>query len=234
MHTLFLAGYLTDELTTSDTNQQMLVEALNGAGQVAGVAAGPTGVNYHNELKIFSGEVQQIFQTENHNTIFGLRGQSGTLDTQSKTAPFAIGFFPIPGSSQSVSSDFDRISLYAYHYWQVADPIQLVAGLTYDHLHFPLNYRVSPISTSEDTVDKISPKVGLTWTPIKGTVVRGAYTRSLGGVSFDESVRLEPSQIAGFSQAYRSIMPESVGGSTAAPQFETFALGLEQTFKSRT
>jgi len=47
-------------------------------------------------------------------------------------------------------------------------------------------------------------------------------------------VRLEPSQIAGFNQAFRSLIPESVAGPVAGSKFETFHLGAERKFKSNT
>lgn len=234
IHTLFLAGYLTDTLEQTDPSQGMLALALDGTGQVVDARAGQSLVNYRSELEIFSGELQQIIQTENHNTIAGVRYQSGSFDTTSRTSPFNVSGFPVGATSQSISSDFERVSAYAYHYWTIVQPLQIVAGLTYDRLQYPLNYRISPISTAEDTIDKVSPKIGFTWTPVRNTTLRGSYTRSLGGVSFDESVRLEPTQIAGFSQAYRSILSESVGGAAAGAAFETIAAGLEQKLNSRT
>jgi hypothetical protein len=41
-------------------------------------------------------------------------------------------------------------------------------------------------------------------------------------------VRLEPSQVAGFNQAYRSLIPESVAGDNSAPTFDTWAFSIEQ------
>jgi len=61
--------------------------------------------------------------------------------------------------------------------------------------------------------------------------VRAAYTRSLGGVFFDNSIRLEPSQIAGFTQAYRSIAPESAVGLAPGARFETWSIGFDQVLK---
>ena len=112
-------------------------------------------------------------------------------------------------------TDFERITGYGYYYWRVLEPLQLTAGVSYDYLRFPVNFRSSPISTGEDSKDQVSPKAGFTWTPARDTAVRFAYTRSLGGVSFDQSVRLEPSQVAGFNQAYRSLIPEAIAGSTS-------------------
>src|SRR5204862_135611 len=64
--------------------------------------------------------------------------------------------------------------------------------------------------------------------------LRGVYTRSLGGVFYDGSVRLEPTQIAGFNQAFRSIIPESVEGSVPGSKFETWGAAIDQAFKSGT
>jgi hypothetical protein len=66
------------------------------------------------------------------------------------------------------------------------------------------------------------------------TVVRAAYTRSLSGASIDQSSQLEPVQVAGFLQSFRSIAPESVGGSEAGAKFETYGVALEQKFVTRT
>ena len=64
--------------------------------------------------------------------------------------------------------------------------------------------------------------------------VRGAYTRSLGGVGEEESFRLEQTQVAGFAQAFRSLIPESVVGSVSAPEYETYAAALDLRLSSRT
>jgi len=53
-------------------------------------------------------------------------------------------------------------------------------------------------------------------------------------VSFDQSFQLEPSQIAGFSQTYRSLIPESVVGALAGQSFESMGIALDQKFPTRT
>ena len=60
------------------------------------------------------------------------------------------------------------------------------------------------------------------------THLRAAYSQSLGGAFFDQSVRLEPVQLAGFNQAFRSLVPESVAGLVPGPRFETFGAGIDQ------
>ena len=47
------------------------------------------------------------------------------------------------------------------------------------------------------------------WSPLREVTLRGVFSRALGGVSFDESFRLEPTQLAGFNQSFRSIISES-------------------------
>jgi outer membrane receptor protein involved in Fe transport len=133
-----------------------------------------------------------------------------------------------------VTTDLIRLSFYGYDQWQVIDPLWLTVGVSYDHLRYPRNIDSPPVSSEETTTDRVSPKAGFIWTPFSGTTLRGAYTKSLGGLFYDTSVRLEPVQIAGFNQAYRSLIPESITGPVPGSQFETLDFGVEQRFKSNT
>jgi len=71
-------------------------------------------------------------------------------------------------------------------------------------------------------------------TPFTGAMFNGAFTRSTGGTSFDESVLLEPTEIDGFPQVFRTAISESVLGSVSAPKFETEGLGFQQKFGTKT
>jgi len=126
------------------------------------------------------------------------------------------------------------VSVYGYHHWSLHRTLLLVGGVSYDHLEFPRNYRFAPLRRGEDENDQISPKGGIIWTPLKGSTVRAGYTRSLGGVSFDQSFRLEPTQVAGFNQAFRSLIPESIAAANANADFETYGLSIEQKFPTAT
>src|SRR4029434_8428171 len=137
-------------------------------------------------------------------------------------------------TDQNIGTDLDRISLYAYDYWDITDWAQLTAGVSYDRLHYPVNIDTQPISNGEDTKDQVSPHVGLQVTPWKNGNFRGFYSQSLGGAFFDTSVRLEPTQLDGFLFAPRSAIPESVVGLVPATQFETYGVGWDQSFKSGT
>jgi outer membrane receptor protein involved in Fe transport len=103
-----------------------------------------------------------------------------------------------------------------------------------EELRFPENFRSPPISDGEETVHRVNPKAALVWDPFSFVTFRGIYAKSLGGVSLDESFRLEPTQLAGFGQAFRSIIPESLVGSVAAPDFETWGAAMDWKFATRT
>jgi hypothetical protein len=101
-------------------------------------------------------------------------------------------------------------------------------------LRYPANIENAPISSSESSVSQFSPKAGFIWTINPETVFRFAYTRSLGGLSYDNSIRLEPTEVAGFNQAFRSIIPESIAGTVPGSRFTTYGVGLDRSFKSNT
>jgi hypothetical protein len=82
--------------------------------------------------------------------------------------------------------------------------------------------------------DRFSSKLGFTFAPRSWITFRGAYTESLGGVSFDESVRLEPVQLAGFNQAFRTIISEAFAGSVEAPVYKNLGLNVDGNLTSRT
>jgi outer membrane receptor protein involved in Fe transport len=124
--------------------------------------------------------------------------------------------------------------LYGYHAWQVFDPFELFSGLTYDWMKFPANFQTAPISAEEQTAGQVSPKAGMIWTPTKDTAVCFGYTRSVGGTSVDQSYQIEPSQVAGFVQSFRSLIPESVAAESPGAKFETCGISLEQKFSGGT
>jgi len=56
----------------------------------------------------------------------------------------------------------------------------------------------------------------------------------LSGASIDQSFQLEPSQVAGFNQSFRSIIPESIQGAESGARFETYGASLEHQFPTGT
>jgi hypothetical protein len=191
---------------------------------------------FMNRLDIYSGELQQIFEQPEHTTIVGGRAQYGNFETSNlqngpSNYPF---FFSTNGTSQNFKSLFRRFSVYGYHQWQIFDPLQLIGGIDYDYIAFPENFLNAPISEGDRVEQQFSPKAALILTPWDGSTFRFAYTRSLAGASVDQSYQIEPSQVAGFIQNYRSIIPESIVGATPGAKFSTYDLSLEQKFRTGT
>ncbi len=122
--------------------------------------------------------------------------------------------------------------MYAYGTWQLTRHLRVIGGAEYSHIRFPKNLDLPPITTGESERKLFSPKAGLLFEPWKRGLFRAAWTRSLGGLFFDNSVRLEPTEVGGFNQAYRSLLPESVTGLVPGSEFETISLGFDQSLKS--
>ena len=98
---------------------------------------------------------------------------------------------PVSVIPQNEDPNLQRFSVYAYENFQLLDELLLTVGVAYDHLTFPENVDVPPISSGDDSEDQISPKAGLIWSPLDNTHFRGAYTKSLGGVYFDKGATQE-------------------------------------------
>ncbi len=262
-HTLISAGRIIDTLEYAHSSYDELLLFKNQAGQVIGLPkpqqTGGTPypvppmatIRYADDINLYTAEIQQVIQAEPLNLVIGSRYQDGTMDISSglgqstrtrlgnasyylpKNIPWAV-YYTNPPVSESYSLAMQRFSAYGYGSWQVAKPLQLTAGVAYDLLDYPENHLWPPLSNLQESQDQVSPKAGLIWTPWKLATLRGTYTRSLGGVSIDQSFRLEPSLVGGFNQSYRSLIPESVTSPTPGTGFETFNLGFDQKFPSGT
>ncbi|MBU6401746.1 MAG: FecR domain-containing protein, partial [Verrucomicrobia bacterium] len=227
-HTLFLAGRLNDTLDIRDTAATIPFFTRNAAGTVTGVSTPAYDLAYNRIIDAYSTDLQQIEQVQNHTLVAGARYQTGNADTLSQTARG-------PGTwTESFAPELDRLSFYAYDHWQVVSMVELIGGVSYDRLQYPRDVDTSPITNQTATKDQVSPKAGFILTPWQNGHLRGAYTRSLGGVFFDNSVRLEPVQLAGFTQAFRSLAPESSVGLVPGTRFESWNLAFDQTLPTGT
>ena len=226
VNTLFYATRLNDRISLTNATWPDFTVFIPPIGHITGVDTGVTmQQDYTGLLDIYSGELQQIFEGTSHTTILGSRLQYGHFHNGNlENSP--IGFGEIYSSTdtyadQSYNTLFKRLTFYGYHDWEILDSLRLIGGVTYDYMYFPANFRIAPLSGQEETEHQVSPKAGLVWTPTDQTTFRMAYTRSLGGASLDQSIQIEPSQVAGFIQSYRSIIPESIAGGNAGAHFET-------------
>ena len=253
IHTLLLAGRLADEISFNDLNTDAEIASFfqtgrpnvsrstilvhDSTGEITSAFVLPLDLSYHNTFTTYTGELNQIWEQGNNTLIFGARFQSGefhTSDRLDNPPAFAAAFFNIPAAAHDFSTSLDRQSVYIYDTWRPFRTLSLTGGLSYDRLEFPTDYRNAPIVSGQDSRDRLSPKAGVIWNPFGNLFVRGAYAQSLGGVSFDQSVGLEPNQVAGFNQVFRSIISESVVGSVAAPTYDTAGILIEDRFPTGT
>jgi Flp pilus assembly protein TadD len=240
VHTLFFAARLAGDETVSASDALQTI-AFNLGGDIFAVRGFGTPEMFTVSPEIYSTELQQIWEQPNHTTIVGARYQWGDLryklfqgDSFDLTA---FAYFPDPTETiinQDFAVDFHRLTFYGYHNWQIADSFSIIGGISYDDLHLPQDVATTPFSAQEKSISQFSPKAGFIWTPTKNTTIRAAYTRSLSGAVDDQSIRIEPTEVAGFNQAFRSIIPESVVGNTSGSEFETYDVALEQKFDTGT
>jgi Tfp pilus assembly protein PilF len=243
-HTLLLLGRLDDHLSlhNPDLGILFLQTDLFGNG-IIGVQQGPlppppTGqgpvtLDFSSDFTLYSAELQQIFETPRFTLVLGGRWQSGDESTHALMKDNFLGT-PQVATDEHVSGNLERGDVYAYGSYRVFDRLQLLGGVNYDHLTAPQNQDIPPLTDNHISRDLVSPKAGLLLEPWDKGLVRASYTKSLGGLYFDNSVRLEPTQVGGFNQAFRSLIPESVVGLVPGTEFETIGFGFDQSLPSGT
>lgn len=208
-----------------------------GTGEVIGVATAPFDFFTRRQFEIDSVELQHIQEIERHTIIAGGRVQKGEFETDTLLnviRPNFDGGFSTPAAEQHSIVDFDRINAYLYDYFNVAPWLTLIGAVSWDHIEHPDNFRNPPVNDGQREDEQFSGKVAFTLSPSRWITMRGAYMESLGGVTFDESVTLEPTQLGGFNQAYRTVLSESIAGSVETPEFTIWGLSLEGRLPHRT
>lgn len=208
-----------------------------GSGAVTGTAGAPFEFETTREFTIHTGEIQHIQEWDNHTFLLGGRFQDGEIETTSRLTavrPTFAGGFPTPAADQEIESDFQRTTVYLYDYWNVVRPLTLIGGVAWDRIDHPENFRNPPVSDRQVSDENLSGKIGFTYSPSRWITVRGLAAEGMGGLTYDESVRLEPTQIAGFNQAWRTVISESLVGSVEAPIYQTLGLSAEGSLPTRT
>ena len=236
VHTLFLGGRLvSDERFSASRVPTTVFFEQTGIG-VTTLATNLFDLRYHSDLEIYTAELNQIFQSEHHQLVFGGRYQDGRIKIQSQLSNpvLAPGLFNTPAADTPAYDAYQRGSLYSYYTVSLLDRLLLTGGIAYDSMVFPRNFRAPPVVDVDQTQRNLSPKAGFVWSPISPLTLRGAYTRSLSGVSLEQSYRLEPTQVAGFSQTYRSLIPESLAGSLSGTRDQTADLSLNLKLRRQT
>lgn len=224
-HTLVLFSQMRDSFDLRNPSATIPFLEYYG-GEVINVSTPPGFASrFSSDFTLYSGELQQIWQNEHHTLVAGARAQAGTVESEAAVQRTLTGTV----TEDRIDEPLRRANGYVYWQGHVAEPLRLIAGLSYDHLTHPRNSELAPLTAGESSRDLLAPKVGILFNPWSGGLFRAAYTRSLGGQFFDNSVRLEPAQVAGFTQAYRSLAPESTVGLVPGTIFDTVNLGLDQS-----
>ena len=187
------------------------------------------------EFTAYLAEVNQVWQGERHLTIAGARFQGGDFAARNVIDGSANtnNYYNLPVTTQ-VEEPFHRWSLYGYQTCEVIEHLRLTAGLAYERLSHPANFRLAPLGSGRKEQAAWLPKAALQWDVRPNLSVRGLYAQSLGGLSYDESVRLEPTQLAGFAQTFRNVISEAEAGSVVAPRYEVGGLALDAKFATGT
>ncbi len=237
IHTLLLVDRLVDDQQFSDkaASQLFFLPTSFGSNPTTTAIAEPFDVAYQEKFQIYGAELNQIFQWERVLLLAGGRYQSGEFQTQDQLSnPTKFpSYFSLPVTANTTGL-FQRATGYSYLTVEPLDHLWLTGGVAADDEKFPYYFRSPPIAPGEDSRSQVGPKAALVWSPSPEVTVRGIYTRSLGGVSIDESYRLEPTELAGFPQAFRSLISESVVGSQSAPTFETLGGAVDLKLGTRT
>ncbi|MGD1084593.1 MAG: TonB-dependent receptor, partial [Verrucomicrobiota bacterium] len=184
---------------------------------------------YQDRTDLNSMELQHILQTSSQRLILGGRYQVEDHQTQDS---ISVAGVPIIGSPADLKTDFSRLTFYSYYQLTLFDALRLTGGATYDYMHYPVSIAVPPIAPTVEERERLSPKAGIDWTPSDNTRLRAAYTRSVGGLFNDSSTLIEPSEVAGFNQVYRTLLPEEA--TVPGTVFETWGVGLDHKFPTRT
>jgi Tfp pilus assembly protein PilF len=242
--TLFLASVFNDSVDVVDANAPTYM-----LGQVSPTVQPfefhPINLAEHfkNRLTSESFELQHLATFGQFQTIAGIRFQSGDYHlsneqelrvSDGRQLSLTDRFlFPVPPATlmnQSLQADSLRVTPYLYEYFHLFDQLCLIGGVAYDYQSLPVNPLFAPLNNEEKIQRQLSPKAGLVWSPTARTTVRAMYAQSLGGANLDQSVRLEPTQLAGFTQAYRNVMPDSLVGGIGGARFETADVSLQHRF----
>ena len=241
LDTLVLGSRLTDAYTVTNPTQSALLNFRDvPGGSVLGIIPFQSSLGYHSRLEIYSMELQQIWQTHQWTTVVGARFQEGAFKTSNHQDSSDLNIFgllptyPDPLVDADTEAHYERENVYGYEQWQPVDSLRVIGGVSYDRLVIPLDFRYSPVSPDTERHEHVLPKAGIIWNALADTTLRAAFAESVGGASFDQSFQLEPTQVAGFNQAFRSLIPEAIGGANAGATFTIYGVSLEQKLPSRT
>lgn len=233
-HTLALGGRLENRQRVTDPEASQYVAF---TVPIADPGVAPFGYDYRHDFEIYTAELNHILEFDRHTTIVGGRVQAGEFDASTTLNDAPLGAFAGQFGGVTASSgngDFERESAYLYHTWEIVSDLRLTGGISYDNIVAPANFRRAPLTPGEDHRNHWSPKAALIYAPAPIFTARAIYAQSLSGVSYDQSVTLEPTQLAGFPQLFRTLISESIVGPVELPRHDVGGLAFDFKLPTRT
>jgi outer membrane receptor protein involved in Fe transport len=234
--TLALGGALTDRIRSRNagaTSFAMLIDPMDP--ELSAPLAFTGDLTQERETEVYFGEVQHIWITEHQTLLFGARFDRGSFPTTNTYSnPVIGGILPADPFVLNADPEYERRVAYAYYTRELMKGLWANAGLAYDWQEYPFNSSIPPVSDDREESSELLPKAGIVWTPRDELTLRLGYARSKGGSTFDESVRLEPTQVAGFTQAFRTLINESVVGGVPGLLFDIGGASVLYKFPTRT
>jgi len=141
------------------------------------------------DQKSYNVDVQEIFRADGMTVQSGLVAAQGD-ETTELTVFTPPGFDPLALSAAETNR---QVALYSYVTFNPAPTVTVTAGASFDAIE------VGPLQE-----DAVNPKLGLAWRPTARTTLRAATFETLyNGLttsSQNAQPRLEPAQVAGFTQ----------------------------------
>jgi tetratricopeptide (TPR) repeat protein len=247
-HALLAFSRLTDEFNARETVVTIPFILRDSAGQLQTNEPAKFmdffSGNVRSDFTTTAIEAQQLWRNDSErraSLLAGVYYQEGTAASDPDivlfpTSPNSFLYFPLDAHyTNRGAGDLSRGSAYAYFSIDPVLNLHLTVGLAFDFLTAPANVDLPPFAGDLD-IDRslLSPKAGAIWRIADSSTIRAAFTRSLGSQYFENSVRLEPAQVAGFAQRFRNLAPSSIAGSYPGSEMQTISVALDQMLAEST
>jgi Tfp pilus assembly protein PilF len=233
-HTLLFAGRFDDTLESVDPLSTVL--ALDrGFGSINGFAPVFVRHNYRSQVEVYTAEAQQIAVLNRLSLVAGARAQWSHQSVADQVADPNGMFLPLLGLANPVSVQNEDVSsssvaIYAYDYVRLTETLRVMGGLNFTHQKIPVNTATAPVTSQRERQERVSPKAAIIWSPWSSSSFRVSYTKSLAGAGLGQSVRLEPTHVAGMLQSFRAPAPRALVGELDGADLETAELLWEGRF----
>jgi hypothetical protein len=167
-----------------------------------------TGVDLQQHQDSYNSELQHLYHGSAFRLVSGVGYYSGDskIDTNASTA-FAPPVFPNSTVFTATDYNLDQKGAYSYASIPLDENFLVTAGASYDDLSWnqtdksTANGVPQPDTKSHIGVQKLNPKLGISWQATKTSTLRAAAFRTITR-SLSNSQTIEPTQVSGFNQFY--------------------------------